>query len=45
MVYPGLTRTQKQKLQRLRLTEMREKEQEKWQDELFNEIKPMTLPK
>jgi hypothetical protein len=42
---PGLTRTQKRKLQRLRLAEMREKEREKRQDELFNEIKPVTLPK
>jgi hypothetical protein len=42
---PGLTRTQKQKLQRLRLAEMREKELEKRRDELFNEIKPRTLPR
>jgi hypothetical protein len=42
---PSLTRTQKRKLQRLRLAEMREKEREKRRDELFNEIKPMTLPK
>jgi hypothetical protein len=42
---PGLTRTQKRKLQQLWLAEMREKVQEKRRDELFNEIKPMTLPK
>jgi hypothetical protein len=42
---PGLTRTQKCKLQRLWLAEMWEKEQEKWQDELFDEIKPRTMPK
>jgi hypothetical protein len=41
---PGLTRTQKRKLQQLRLADMREKEREKQRDELFNEIKPMTLP-
>jgi hypothetical protein len=42
---PGLTRTQKQKLQRLWLAEMWEREQEKRWDELFDEIKPRTLPK
>jgi hypothetical protein len=42
---PSLTRTQKQKLQWLRRAEMREKEWEKQRDELFNEIKPMTLLK
>jgi hypothetical protein len=42
---PGLTLTQKQNLQRLRLAEMREREQEKQRDELFDEIKPRTLPK
>jgi hypothetical protein len=42
---PGLTRTQKQNLQWLRLAEMQEREQEKQRDELFNEIKPRTLPK
>jgi hypothetical protein len=43
--HPGLTHTQKHKLQHLLLAEMREKKQEKQWDELFNEIKPMTLPK
>jgi hypothetical protein len=42
---PGLTRTQKRKLQRLRLAEMREKERKKWRDELFNEIKLVDMPK
>jgi hypothetical protein len=42
---PGLTRTQKRKLQRLRLAEMREKEREKQRDELFDEIKLKTLLK
>jgi hypothetical protein len=42
---PNLTRTQKHKLRQLRLVEMREKEREKWWDELFHEIKPRTLPK
>jgi hypothetical protein len=42
---PGLTRTQKRKLQQLRLAEMREKEREKRRDELFNEIKPRTQPR
>jgi hypothetical protein len=41
----GLTHTQKRKLQWLRLVELWEKEREKRWDELFNEIKPMTLPK
>jgi hypothetical protein len=40
-----LTRTQKRKLQQLRLAEMREKEHEKRWDKLFDEIKPRTLPK
>jgi hypothetical protein len=39
---PGLTRSQKRKLQRLRLAEMRKKEREKWRDDLFDEIKPRT---
>jgi hypothetical protein len=42
---PGLTRTQTYKLQCLQLAKMREKEQEKRQDELFNENKPVTMPK
>jgi hypothetical protein len=42
---PSLTCTRKHKLHRLRLGEMREKDQERWWVELFNEIKPMTLPK
>jgi hypothetical protein len=42
---PSLTRTQKRKLQRLWLVEMREKEQEKRRVQLFDEIKPRTLPK
>jgi hypothetical protein len=42
---PRLTRTQKWKLQRLRLAEMREKEREKRRDKLFDKIKPRTLPK
>jgi hypothetical protein len=42
---PDLTRTQKRKLQRLRFVEMWEMEQEKRRDELFDEIKPRTLPK
>jgi hypothetical protein len=42
---PGLTRTQRRKLQRLRLAKMREKEREKRWDKLFNEIKPVTLSK
>jgi hypothetical protein len=42
---PGLTCTQTRMLQRLRLAKMRKKEQEKRRDELFNEIKPRTLPK
>jgi hypothetical protein len=42
---PGLTRSQKRKLQRLRLAEMREKERKKWRDELFNEIKLVAMPK
>jgi hypothetical protein len=42
---PGLTRTQKQKLQWLQLAKMREKEHEKRWDELFDEIKTTTLLK
>jgi hypothetical protein len=42
---PGLTRTRRRKLQQLWLAQMREKEREKWRDELFDEIKPMTLPR
>jgi hypothetical protein len=42
---PGLTHTQKCKLQCLRLVEMWEKEREKRWDKLFNEIKPVNLPK
>jgi hypothetical protein len=42
---PGLTCTRKHKLQRLRLGEMQEKDRERWWVELFNKIKPMTLPK
>jgi hypothetical protein len=42
---PGLTHTQKCKLQCLQLAEMREKEQAKRRDELFNKFNPMTLPK
>jgi hypothetical protein len=42
---PGLTHTEKWKIQWLRLAEMQEREQEKWQDELFDEIVPRTLPK
>jgi hypothetical protein len=39
---PGLTHTQKCKLQCLWLAEMREKEQEKRRDEMFDEINPRT---
>jgi hypothetical protein len=42
---PGLTQTQKHKLQRLRLAEMRENEREKRRGELFNKIKVVTLPR
>jgi hypothetical protein len=42
---PGLTRTQRRKLQRLWLAKMREKEREKRWNKLFNEIKPVTLSK
>jgi hypothetical protein len=42
---PGHTHTQKRKLQQLWLAEKREKEREKRRYELFNEIKPMKLPK
>jgi hypothetical protein len=38
---PGLTHTQKRKLQRLRLHEKREKELEKERDEDFNSYRPM----
>jgi hypothetical protein len=38
---PGLTHTQRQKLQRLRLCEKREKELEKKIDEDFNSYRPM----
>jgi hypothetical protein len=42
---PGLTRTQRRKLQRLWLAKMREKEREKRWDNFFNEIKLVTLSK
>jgi hypothetical protein len=38
---PGLTHTQRRKLQRLRLREKREKELEKKRDEDFNSYRPM----
>jgi hypothetical protein len=38
---PGLTHTQRRKLQRLRLHEKREKELEKKRDEDFNSYRPM----
>jgi hypothetical protein len=38
---PGLTHTQRRKLQRLRLCEKREKELEKKRDEDFNNYRPM----
>jgi hypothetical protein len=38
---PGLTHTQRRKLQRLRLREKREKELEKRRDEDFNNYRPM----
>jgi hypothetical protein len=38
---PGLTRTQRRKLQRLRFQEKREKELEKQRDEAFNQYRPM----
>jgi hypothetical protein len=38
---PGLTHTQRRKLQRLRLQEKREKEPEKQKDEVFNSYRPM----
>jgi hypothetical protein len=38
---PGLTHTQRQKLQRLRLREKREKELEKKKDEDFNSYRPI----
>jgi hypothetical protein len=38
---PGLTRTQRRKLQRLRFQEKREKELEKQRDEVFNQYRPM----
>jgi hypothetical protein len=40
---PGLTHTQRRKLQRLRLCEKREKELEKKRDEDFNSYRPMVL--
>jgi hypothetical protein len=40
---PGLTHTQRQKLQRLRIHEKREKELEKQRDEDFNNYRPMVL--
>jgi hypothetical protein len=40
---PGLTHTQRRKLQRLRLHEKREKELEKKRDEDFNSYRPMVL--
>jgi hypothetical protein len=38
---PGLTHTQRRKLQRLRFQEKREKELEKQRDEAFNQYRPM----
>jgi hypothetical protein len=38
---PGLTRTQRRKLQRLRFQEKREKELEKQRGVAFNQYKPM----
>jgi hypothetical protein len=38
---PGLTRTQRRKLQRLRFQEKREKEQEKQSNKAFNQYRPM----
>jgi hypothetical protein len=38
---PGLTRTQRRKLQRLRVQEKREKELEKQRDEVFNQCRRM----
>ena len=38
---PGLTRTQKRKLRRLRNKEKREQEAEKARDEYFNKYRPM----
>jgi hypothetical protein len=38
---PGLTRTQRRKLQHLRFQEKREKELEKQRDEAFNQYRPM----
>jgi hypothetical protein len=38
---PGLTRTQRRKLQRLRFQEKREKELEKQRDEAFNQYRPI----
>jgi hypothetical protein len=38
---PGLTRTQRRKLQRLRFQEKREKELEKQRDKAFNQYRPM----
>jgi hypothetical protein len=38
---PGLTRTQRRKLQRLRFQEKREKELEKQRDEALNQYRPM----
>jgi hypothetical protein len=38
---PGLTSTQRRKLQRLRFQEKREKELEKQRDEAFNQYSPM----
>jgi hypothetical protein len=40
---PGLTHTQRRKLQRLRLRKKREKELEKKRDEDFNSYRPMVL--
>jgi hypothetical protein len=40
---PGLTHTQRRKLQRLRFQEKREKELEKQRDEAFNQYRPMVL--
>ena len=38
---PGLTRTQRRKLQRLRFRENKEKKMEKQRDEAFNQYRPM----
>jgi hypothetical protein len=40
---PGLTHTQRRKLQRLRLREKKEKELEEQRDKIFNSYRPMVL--